>query len=178
MRYNPGFLNSGMKGQPEGFEIRPDHQDKYLLIFKKTIYEFTLNEKNPLIFVHPDGTWYMPDRHFFTDQASIPRVLQTLVPKDRFIGPYLHDSCYRHKGLWVSRTQGRSWLFDDMLREEADELLRLMCIYDPFPTNRATAFAIWAGCRMGGWYGWGRGDERTPEMKNRIDDTKPPIAFA
>lgn len=182
MKLKPGFINTGMVvdgiDQCEGFDIYPHHQDTYMLIFKKTIYEFQLNQKTPLTFIHPDGRMFQPDRHFFTDQGSVPRVLQTIVPKDRFVGFYLHDSAYRFKGLYVSCNGGQSYRFEEMLRVEVDELLKVMIKYDPYPGNVVLQYGILAGVRVGGWYGWGRGDERKPTPTNKIDDSKPPIAFA
>jgi hypothetical protein len=175
----PGFLNTDMNGQPHGFDLDPAYQEKYLLFFPKMIYEYEADVKHPLTFVHPDGRQFRPDNHFFTDMGSVPRVLQILVPKDRFLlGFILHDSCYRFKGLWVSGNNGKSFLFTELLRAEADELLRLMAIYDPCPGNWLTSSAVWAGVRIGGWYGWGRGDERKPKLKGKIDNTKPPVSFA
>lgn len=182
MKLKPGFVNTGMivdqVHQREGFDLYPHHQDTYCLFFKKMIYEFTLHDKWPLMFIHPDGRIFQPDRHFLTDMGSVPRILQGVVPKDRFIGFYLHDSAYRFKGLWVSNNGGMSFRFEEMLRVEVDELLRIMIKYDPVPGNVVLQYGVLAGVRIGGWYGWGRGDERKPTPTNKIDDTKPPIAFA
>lgn len=173
-----GFYNTGIDGQPDGYEINEVRQQRYMLVFYKTIYEFILNRKQPLMYVSDNGTMYQPDAHFETDQGSIPRCLQFFVQKDRFLGFYFHDSGYRFKGLWVSYDSGKTWRFVELLRAEVDALLREMIKNDPYSGNIITRCAIWVGVRIGGWYGWGRGDERKPVLKNDIDNTKPPIAFA
>jgi len=157
-----------------------------------TVYEYTAKEK-PLTFVHSDGTRLQPDRHFFTNQGSIPRFppfIRMFIPKDRFLGFYLHDSGYMDKGLWVLKPSERpmkwtmtatvdetgmighephgEYVFTEMTRKQVDDLLYDMILADPIPGSTATAWLVWSHVRMyGGWSGWGKGDVGKPKPANR-----------
>ena len=146
---------------PAGYSICEDVEKS---TWWTTIYEYTAREK-ALTFVNKHGTRYQPDRHFFTDQGSIPRFppfIRMLIPKDRFLGFYLHDSAYMDKGLWID---GR---FTPMTRKQVDDLLYDMILADPIPGSKATAGLVWSHVRMYGWTaGWGKGDAGKP--KGSID---------
>jgi hypothetical protein len=58
------------------------------------IYEFTLDPENPLTLHMPDGTEMQPDRHFFTDQGSVPHCLDWIITRGQFRAYYPHDSVY------------------------------------------------------------------------------------
>ena len=139
------FLN------PEGYTIKRD--DKRSTWFK-AIYEFTLLYPDPLTFIEYGGNQYQSDRHFFTDMGSIPRIAQLVIPKDRCLGFYLHDSGYMDCGLWING------VFEKMTRKQVDDLLYDMCMNDPIPTWRITARTIWLAVRAFGWMSWGKGDAR------------------
>lgn len=173
-----GFINTGINGQPRGYELYEVRQARYFLVFLKAIYEFTLIKKTPLMYCSKSGILYQPDAHFETDQGSLPRVMQFFIQKDRFLGFLFHDSGYRFRGLWTSYNGGRSWQFVAMLRAEVDALLREMIECDPFPGSVVARWLVWSGVRIGGWIGWDKGDERRPRPRNKIDSDKPPIAFA
>lgn len=155
-----GFYNSGMNGQTRGFYLYPVQQVPYLWLWGKTIYEFDLDPTIPLTFVGTDGIWYRPNKSFQTDMGSIPRMLRTMIDKDRFIGFFFHDSGYMEKGLWVSDDKGVNWYFRAMQRAEIDHLLAVMISHDPCPGNLVTACAIWAAVKSFGWMSYGKGDEK------------------
>jgi len=144
---------------PQGFSLVPDPAKS---TWWTTIYQYRA-KTHPLTFVHSDGTRYQPDKHFFTDQGSIPRFppfVRMCVCKDRFLGFYLHDSGYMDGGLW---TDG---VFRHMTRKQVDDLLYEMILADPIPGNKATAWLIWVHVRMyGGFCGWHKRD---------VGKTKPP----
>lgn len=144
---------------PRGFALEEDHWQRACGIPYKLIYEFTLEPDSPLTYISADGTAYQPDRHFLTDMGSVPRTAQLLIPKDRFRGFYLHDSAYRHKGLWIKLPTEKHFYFVRMSRREADDLLYEMCLADPEPAWHATARAIWLAVRAGGWAGWGKSEK-------------------
>lgn len=169
-----GFVNSGMCGQFRGFSIEPVRQDSYLWLFKKTIYEFKLHMHHPLMFIY-NNIVYQPDRHFLTDQGSLPRIMQWMIQKDRFIGFYFHDSGYRHGGLHVSYDHGETFRFEAMSRSCLDNMLSVMVTLDPEPGNRLTRWAIWWGVRLGGWLSYGKGDERKAQPVNELDKSKPVV---
>lgn len=160
-----GFINTGMEvegvRQPKGFDIDPIRIERTWLLWKKTIYEFKLRPSHPLTFIHPDGRWMQPDRHFETDQGSLPPFLQPIIcAKDRFIGFYLHDSGYIHGGLHVSNDEGKTWSFQKMSRSEIDSLLVTMMSFDPVPAGFVQMGVVWLGVKMGGWVSFNRGDLR------------------
>jgi hypothetical protein len=138
-------------------------EDKPKSSWWTTIYEYTAKE-NPLTFVHSDGARYRPDNHFFTDQGSVPRFppfIRMFVPKDRFLGFYLHDSGYAFGGLWINGA------FRVMTRKQVDDLLYDMILADPIPGSKATAWLVWSHVRLyGGLAGWGKGDVGKPKPSN------------
>ena len=78
------------------------------------IYEFRLNARDPLTWHLPDGTEIQPDRHFETDQGSVPHLLNWLITRGQFRAFYLHDPSYIHHGLFFRRKHilsGRSFAF-------------------------------------------------------------------
>ena len=170
-----GFLNSGFDGTPRGFDLREIDIQRTWLLWEKMIYEFTLNVRHPLTYVTEDGRFIQPDKHFQTDQGSLPPFIQPLIcAKDRAIGFYIHDSAYTEGGMYVSRDEGKTYKFEEMLRENVDALLFEMCKHDPRPLNIAQRYAIWCGVRIGGGIaGYNKGDYR-----RRINRNHPPIAFA
>ena len=111
---------------PEGYtliKVRDDHSG---LIGTIAIYEFTLDYLEPLTFCYPDGGKIQPDQHLAeTDLGSVPRWIQPLIPKDRFLLSFLmHDSGYKHHGLYVAGKGGGKFMFQPMTRQQVDELLR------------------------------------------------------
>jgi len=138
---------------PGGFDL---HYSPDLTTAWKTIYRFELCRRTPLSFVDRHGARWQPNRSFYTDQGSVPRFppfLRLIVPKDRFLAFYIHDSGYVFGGLYVD---GK---FRNMTRKAVDDLLYDMILADPKPGNRAVAYAVWMQVRLyGGWCGWKRGD--------------------
>lgn len=121
-----------------------------------TVYEFALDPVAPLTFLDRNGDAWEPNRRYHTDQGSIPRFppfVRMLIPKDRFLGFYLHDSGYVFGGLW------KHGAFRVMTRKQVDDLLYDMIRADPKPGWRSTAWTIWSHVRMyGGLAGWCKGD--------------------
>ena len=120
----------------------------------KQIFEFTNNPTNPLT-CELKGTMYRPDNHFFSDLGSVPKSLQTLLPKwfakDRYPLSYLyHDSGYKHGGHWVAAPG--DWHFIKMTRKQVDNILREMIILEG--GGKANARTIWLGVWAGGWASW------------------------
>jgi len=150
---NPMFLN------PKGYTLVEDPAKSS---WWEIVYECTLDPKHPLGFLSEAGNRYQPDRHFFTNQGSLPRVppfVRMIWPKDRFLGFLIHDSGYIHGGLWMwSELCGRM-AFKTMTRKQVDDLLYEMILADPIPGNRASAWMIWSHVRMyGGFCHFGAGD--------------------
>lgn len=159
---------------PKGYTLV---KDPIRSTWRKAIYEFTLDGNFPLTYVSASGVKYRTDRHFYTDQGSVPKLFcQLFVPKDRFLGFYLHDSAFIHGGLWMNEPQwemtteiGRDgmlnfvpkFVFREMTREKVDALLHDMVLADPRPGWNFTANCVWLGVRIGSlWTHYGEGDAR------------------
>lgn len=131
-------------------------QDVELSSAWKAVYRFSLNRVRPLTFVDGNAIRWQPNRSFSTDQGSVPRFppcVRCVVPKDRFLGFYLHDSGYMNGGLYADGE------FKPMSRKQVDDLLYEMILGDPIAGSRATAWLIWSHVRMYGWAaGWKKGD--------------------
>ena len=128
----------------------------------KSIYRFRLCPYVPLTLVDADGNEWQPDRYFFTDMGSIPRfppILQGLVPKDRFLAFYLHDSAYCFGGLYCNG------VFRKLTRKQADDILFYGCRFDPIPGNLVVCSLIWQQVRLWGAGGWCKGDKRDGETE-------------
>ena len=112
----------------QGYELDKVRSERYMLIFPKAIYEFNLDEREPLTLVLDTGYMMQPDRHMAeTDMGSIPVPLQPLFPKDEFLLSYLfHDSGYKHGGLYVRKPGDADYVFNVMSRDDIDKLLRFM----------------------------------------------------
>ncbi|CAK0740921.1 hypothetical protein CCP3SC15_1110003 [Gammaproteobacteria bacterium] len=133
----------------------------------KAIYEFNLSKDWPLTLVADNGRQYTPDRHYFTDMGSIPRFLQFLVPKDRSLAFFTHDSSYEFGGLYING------IFCALTREQADDLLYQGMLCDPIPVARPIAWLVWSQVRL-----WGKGNfnKRTdvpPEPPTGLDRSGP-----
>lgn len=155
--HKPGFINSGMEVdgvlQPDGFDINPIRIEPYLFNFKwnpftKTIYQFKLLDP-PFTFIHPDSRWIQPGKVFETDQGTVPKIFQPIIPKDRFLGFYPHDFACRYGYLWVSKDNGTTWNKEYIKRWEADALLEIMVQYDPVPGWWITRKIIKTGVNIG-----------------------------
>ena len=144
---------------PEGYDLVKDIEKSTIW---KAIYEFKLDPAKPLTLVDDDGLQYQPNRNFFTDLASIPRILQLIVPRDRFLAPMLHDSNYQMMGVYVN---GK---FTPLSRSQADDLLLRGMLCDPIPPVRAIAYAVWGAVRCCGWMFWGKRTELPPDPPMRF----------
>lgn len=141
---------------PDGFVLRLSDE---LSTWRKTVYEATLDDaESALTYIDNYGGSWRPDRHFFTDMGSVPRLAQVLIPKDRFLEAFLiHDSAYIHGGLWRWSALVQGWRFSYMTRRQADELLYEMCLSSG--AWQSTAWAIYLAVRVGGAFcKYGKGD--------------------
>jgi len=138
----------------DGYKL-PKIRDKWRFgIFPKAIYEFTLDEDDPLTFVDTDGTRIQPDRHLAeTDMGSVPWLAQLAIPKDRFLLSFLfHDSAYKHHGLYFAVAGSDLFVFVPLSRKEVDDLLRQMCGAEG--AWYQTRAAVYSAVRVGGWASW------------------------
>jgi len=139
---------------PDGYTLTKVDDVRHCLILSKAIYEFTLDDYAPLTFELADGTLIQPDRHMErTDMGSIPMSLQVFFPKDRFLLSYiLHDSGYKHNGLYVQAHGEDEFTFMEMTRAEVDHVLAMAIRAEG--GNIFQVSAIYSGVRIGGWGSW------------------------
>ena len=89
-----------------------------------------------------------------TDLASIPRLLQPLVPK---LGKgnqaaVVHDLAYRRGFVELGLRYGVG--ISRITRKEADQImLEAMTVLE---VGKSRRYAIYYGLRIGGWYGWNK----------------------
>lgn len=146
-----GFINL------KGYEAPKVRDEKYCfgLLPPKAIYEFTLNSRFPLTLKFIDGFYYRPNKHFFTDQGSVPRLVQFFVPKDRFLLSFImHDSAYKDGGLWKCKEYDGEYKFYKMTRSESDYFLQQMILLEPTPGGLPSALTVWIGVRLGGAFSY------------------------
>lgn len=98
------------------------------------IYDFQLNLHHPLTLICGArwkeigirlGSKLQPNRHFTTDFASIPTWLQWMpgLRKDSFLTPFLHDSAYTERAIWICEPGEDVFKRKSVGRYEADKLL-------------------------------------------------------
>lgn len=173
-KFNIGFINI------EGYTC-PKVLDKPQGLFgwgvPKAIYQFDLDKKNPLTLHYIDGLYYRPNKHFLTDQGSVPRFAQTFIPKDRFLLSFLfHDSAYIDGGLWVCGTYDGEYKFVEMTRAEIDSMLYHMIRLEPCPGGCVSSSVVWIGVRLGGAFYW-TDDKVRPDPLVDIPSKDQPTAY-
>jgi hypothetical protein len=142
---------------PKGYWLVKDEEKS---TWWKAIYDFSLVLHAPLTFHDGSGRAITPNRHYLTDMGSIPRfppILQAVVPKDRFLGFFHHDSGYEFGGLHVDG------VFTPMTRRQIDDLLFDMILADPIPGGRAIAWTVWSQVRLFGRGNFGKRTELPPD---------------
>ena len=132
----PRFVNIN------GFDINEDFAAS---TWWKTIYTYTARQ-SAMSYYH--DKYFAPAVVFTTDQGSVPRVGQLFIPKDRFLGFYIHDSIYLLGGAYING------VFVIMTRKQADDLLFEMIMNDPLPGTPLTAWTVWSAVRMFGASSW------------------------
>jgi len=137
---------------PDGYTLRFERREfwpwpRVWSVYRKTYWEFQLDQAKPLTFSHQQGYYVQPDRHELeTDLGSIPPPLRSLFPDTEFIRPYLlHDSAYTHHGMYMAHGPYAPFVFHAVDRAFADELLRVSIIADG--GSRARARTIWSAVR-------------------------------
>ena len=192
-----GFISTGMTvdgvKEPKGYNDRFDHYVTWCWFWVKEIHEVTTNQEHPLTFIHPDGSQWKCDRHYWCDFGSIPPPLQSIpsLDRSRHRFPYMfHDNSYQEKGLWKripevdkdgNITFMPCWRFQPLTRFECDQLLAIMIQHDIMSTNAVARYSIFTGVRIGGAFAYGKGDwvKRQPKPPtSKIDMSRFPVALA
>jgi len=169
---------------PYGYTDRPFIPARYerSRVFRwrtKELFDFQLDAQNPVIWVRPDGTWIMPDRHFVTDGGSLPPFIEWVsgITREKHKPAfYFHDSGAKHGGFWVSTDGGNTWRFVVMTRRQVDAVLQEILEYmtDGTPAGW-TPETVDVGLAVGGWYAWRRNArKREQELKRTRSDASIP----
>lgn len=143
---------------PQGYKAPWHHNVDSCFVFKKAIFEFTLDAQKPIIFEDGSFNLWQPDKHFFTDWGSIPVFLQWLIPKDAYLGYLFHDSGYGHHGLWLKEHKKEKFVFQELGREDVDLLLYNMMMAQE--AWKITAETVYKGVRIGGSFAWNNHEKR------------------
>jgi len=139
-----------------GLTLRFLRCERWGLVWRKTYWEGRLSPRYPLMWQDAKaGRLYMPDRHEQeTDLGSIPPPVTSLFPSvEAPYAYYMHDSAYRHGGLWTAETLDGVWRFCPMARAEADD----MCLSAMLEAGGVSAIrrgTIWSQVRLWGWAAW------------------------
>lgn len=177
------FHNHGLKGEYKGYKLDDLPQEFWLKIFpKRTKYHITMDANFPMYFTDHLGRMLTPRKSYESDFASIPP------PFDRIWSPsefrrsgLLHDDFCKNEGAWQIMEDGVQ-VFVPLTRKEADRLMEEMCCCECKLLNKSKTFTwitkhcIYAGVRIGAWFGVGRPNKRPP--KGKIDICGLPIKFA
>lgn len=122
-----------------GLHSRWIRTDRWLVFWRKAIYECHLDAQFPLLWWdEADQLFYMPDRHINkTDFGSIPPPFRGWFPHDEFPPCYyFHDRGYDEGGLYAAPTLevpfqfkrlSRSWLDDRCLSAMPQALGTIQC---------------------------------------------------
>lgn len=145
-------------------------------LFPMQIYEFTLDRVNPLTYVDKDGGRWQPDRHMFSDRASVPNFAHSIIDPGCIERPgWLHDSGYEDEGLYYCPPNGSLFEFRSMSRNELDTLLRWMALADVPPDSKndvteSEAQAVYLAVYAGGWVPW---NSHGPEHQKKMRELNP-----
>jgi hypothetical protein len=138
------FIN----GHPIRCEWQSQHSWGYFWKVDEWIYY--ADPIKPMTYVAPNGDEVQPDKHFHTDFGSIPPPLLAFpsLSRTRFIHSYLmHDSGYRHGGLWYRRPGASIFTFIGMSKQDCDDFM-VTCI-GAEGGNAMQRAMIYTGVRMG-----------------------------
>jgi hypothetical protein len=129
--------------EPTG-RFLPHPNGKYFQLLTDVVYH--VGKEDSVVFVRvPAGT--------LTDFASIPRLVQVLIPKD--IGrraAIVHDYLYQETG--------GKWAFS---RKECDEIF--LEALNVLKVRWITRTILYTGVRIGGWYPWWKQTKRNTKPK-------------
>jgi hypothetical protein len=133
---------------------------------KPGVFEFSLVTPR-LTWIEEDGGKWEPDQHFLTDGMSGGWLVSAFIhcTTMQFVGPYFHDSAYRHGGLWLGG------VFVEMTKLQIDWLLARMIAADGGRWSQA--IAVYVGLQTPvSWYVWHRyrkADEQPEPPANDLE---------
>lgn len=180
------FVNHGLDGEFKGYLINDLAQEywpeKWPILPKRPSYEITQSIDRPLYFIDSNNRKLTTRRIFKSDFSSVPAPFDRIWSPSEFrLSGMIHDDGCRNVGLWRILDDG-SQVFIQMSRLEMDKLMAEMAPEECKLTGRGKVFGwvsehiLFWGVRLGSYMGIGKPDKVEPV--NKIDHTKPPIAFA
>lgn len=115
-----------------------------------------LAERNPVIFVRPNGEAIVIPAGMTTDLASIPPVLWPLLPPDGAYGQASgpHDLCYQTHGTFIWHGHILRTRLEPYARRDCDDMLLEGMVALHVPRWEQTL--VYDGVRLGGAGGYGR----------------------
>lgn len=134
------FHHDGISNKPAGYSLTPCGEEiRHIGLFlsrRVIIYDFHLDDKNPLEYVtadglteyFPKGTLLQPNKNSKTDMGSIPLLFQPWFPKDEQPGYYFHDSGYADGGIWAKKPDELVFTFTKLNRFACDRMLYCMAM--------------------------------------------------
>jgi hypothetical protein len=94
-------------------------------------YLFTLDLSDPLTFHDDKGGRYQPNRKYTTDMGSIPKPLQLLIPKDKYLlSFFFHDSEWAHGGIWYCPAGCDEFVFIETSKKQSNQRLKKMVLVE------------------------------------------------
>ena len=134
-------------------------------------YLFTLDLVNPLTFHDGKGGKYQPNRKYKSDMGTIPKLLQRIVAKDKYLLSFLfHDSCWEHGGVWYCAPGYETYAFVKMNRTTSNRLLKDMVLvegklYEGIKPAELKRDAKWIKAAVDLYAFWARISRRVPRHK-------------
>lgn len=142
---------------------------KHWLWWKVSLFTFTNDLNDPLIFHDENGDQYQPDNHFTTDGGSTPPPLwgSGLFQLSPWAFPRaypFHDSGFQYGGLYVKRPGELIFVFTQLSRDKMNALLCRMV--RPDGGNVRDHTAIRYGLALGSRFCW----DPNAQAENRLKD--------
>lgn len=164
------FVNHGMNGEPDGYEISRKSQSFFLWIFPcRPMYHVKMNRRNPLYYIDDDGRKLTTRREYDSDLASIPPPFDRVWSPTEFeLTGLLHDDACHNEGLYEIRKDGRE-NFIHITRKQADALIERMARDECELLGLGKSFRwvtkhfIYAGVRIGAFLGYGKPEKKEPK---------------
>lgn len=116
----------------------------------KPIFDFKLRDDRPLTWIAPDGRMVRPDRHYLTDDGSVPAFSSIFVcaRNDGHMLPcfMMHDSGCRYGTLWVKTGDG-PWVETAISHLDCNRILAAMGM--AMGEDQWRVKAVYAGVEIG-----------------------------
>ena len=149
------WLNTGLNGDYPGYAMYLDHYvDPGLLDPLKAIYRVASDVVQPVMFRDDSGRLHKFDL-VETDMGSIPGLIQSCIPKDRFLLAFIfHDDAYHTHTMTVSDDNGKTWQRIPITFDQANQRLRDGILCYPQTPEHGEAEEIYLAVQEFGQSDW------------------------